>query len=92
MPTPTEELAALAKKSIDDVKEMAASVTTAVSNLDKVRQDYKHGVWSKFIQIIKILSPICIFILGIIFSHHIPCGTDINFAGLGVSRTCTVPS
>jgi hypothetical protein len=92
MPTPTEELAILAKKAIDDVKEMSSAVTTSVSNLEKIREDYKNGLWSRFIQIIKILSPICIFALGIVFSHHIPCGTDINIAGLEISRTCALPS
>ena len=92
MATPTEELASLAKKAIDDVKELSSSVAKSLDQIDKIRDDYKSGKWSKFVQLIKIISPVIIFFSGIFFAQHIPCGTIIGFAGIEISRNCSMNS
>lgn len=92
MSTPTDHLVELARKSIDDIKELATQVTNAVAQLDKIRQHYDKSKWNKFMEFLGVASPILspiITLIGLYFlSRLIDCNHQIHWGDFLIPANC----
>ena len=89
MPTPSENLVALANKSIDDVKELATRVTDAVAVLDQIRTDYQTSKVKHCIEILKYVAPLIGIVILLVGVQYLPCGIDFEYGSFKiVTKAC----